>query len=100
EPGDGGGEIVDPQADVVERRLVDPGLALRIDRLHQVDLDTGDREDVLVDILALAAKRTGHWHAEQIDPEPAQRGLARPADRDLLQAQHAERARRGSGGCG
>src|SRR5213078_4098643 len=98
EPGDGGGEVVDPEADVVERRLVDLGLAVGVDRLHEVDLDAAEGDDVLVDVLALAAERAGDGGAEQIDPEPAQRGLARPADGDLLHAEHAERPghRRGS----
>src|SRR5262249_39670661 len=47
----------------------------------------------LVDVLALAAKRAGHWQAEQIDPQVAQRGFARPADRDLLYAEDAKRTR-------
>src|SRR5687768_15520450 len=91
EPRHRGGEIVDPQADVVETRLVHLRLLLGIDRLHQIDLDATDLEDVLVDVLALAAKRAGLRDAEQIDPQMAERVLARTADRDLLDAEHLER---------
>src|SRR6476646_1246778 len=77
QPLDRSGEVIDPQADVVEARLVDARLGVRIDRLHEIDLDAGDLEDVLVDVLALAAKRALEWHAEQIDPQVAQRRLAR-----------------------
>src|ERR1017187_2461178 len=60
EPGHGRGQIVDPQADVIERRRMHRGLAFGIDRLHEVDLDPGrtaaHRADVLVDVFAFAAE--------------------------------------------
>src|ERR1043165_7404189 len=56
-----------PQADVVGRRLVDLRLAGRVDRFHEIDLDAGERQDVLVDVLALAAKRVDRRHTEQVD---------------------------------
>src|SRR5260221_13671545 len=55
EPRHCGGEIVDPQADVVEPRLVHLRRLRRVDRLHEIDLDAREVEDVLVDVLALAA---------------------------------------------
>ena len=91
EPCDRGDEIIDPQPDVVEARLVNLGRLRGIDRLHQIDLDAGELEDVLVDVLAIAAKRVGDRDAEQIDPQVAQRGLARRADRDLLHAEDSKR---------
>src|SRR6185295_2866489 len=57
--------------------------------------DPGERQDVLVDVLALAAEGADRGHAKQVGPQTAQRGLARSTDRDLLQAEHAERPRRG-----
>src|SRR6188474_3138836 len=86
EPGDGGGEVIDPEAEVVEARLVDLGRHAGVDRLHEVDLDAGDGEDVLVDVLALAAEAAGDGQAEELDPELAQGGFAGAADRDLLEA--------------
>src|SRR3569623_1810152 len=86
-----GREIVDPQADVVEARLVDLRALRHVDRFHQIDLDAGDREDVLVDVLALAAELALLLDAEQVDPQMAQRRLRRRTDRDLLQAEDAER---------
>ena len=53
EPLHGALDVVDPQADVVERRRMHRGLFLRIERLHQVDLDLGHDEALL-----------GHEHAD------------------------------------
>src|SRR5690349_10153423 len=39
EPGDGRVQVVDPEADVVEGRVVDGRLLLGVDGLHQVNLD-------------------------------------------------------------
>ena len=69
----GGAQVVDPQADVVQRRRVHGRLAVGIDRLHEVDLDptepvSGDA-DVLVDVLALRPKAADHLEAELIDPQ-------------------------------
>ena len=89
QPFDGRAQVIDPQADVVEPRLVDFWSARRIDRLHQIDLDAGEREDVLVDVLLVTAKCARRREAEQVDPEVAKRGLARPADRDLLETEDA-----------
>ena len=56
EPRDGRGQIVDPETDVVQRRIVDLRPLLRIERLHQVDLDAerarARARDVLVHVLA------------------------------------------------
>jgi len=94
QPFDGLRQVVDPQPHVVQRRLVHRGLLRRIDRLHQVDLDAVDaaaeREDVLVDVLALAPVVAGARHAERIHPEPRELRLVEAADRDLLQAEDAE----------
>jgi hypothetical protein len=82
EPRHGRGEVVDPEPDVVQRGVVDLRLAVRIDRLHQVDLDPvrarARHRDVLVDVLALAAELALEREAEQLDPEPAQRELVGP----------------------
>src|SRR4030095_14484574 len=52
--------------------------------------------DVLVDVLALAAKASRDLEAEHVDPQRAQRRLAAPADRDLLDAEHGEGASDGA----
>src|SRR5204862_5754563 len=93
QPLDGGAQVVDPQAEVVEARHVDFRRSRGIDRLHQIDLDAGQRQDVLVDVFLLAAKRPSLREAEKVVPEAAQRRLARTADRDLLDAEHAKRPR-------
>ena len=61
EPRDGGGEVVDPETDVVQRRLVDlRALRGSIGCIRSTSTaeraDAGDG-DVLVDVLALAAER-------------------------------------------
>src|SRR5690606_29810759 len=90
QPRDGGRQIIDPQADVVERGLVDLGLGVGVDRLHQVELDRTELQDVLVDVLPLAAVAAEHRHAQQLDPQVAQGRLVGAADRNLLQAEHAK----------
>jgi hypothetical protein len=96
EPFHRGGEVVDPQADVIERRLVDPGALLGIDGLHQVHLDSqrapARHRDVLVHVLGLAAEAALLVEAEQIEPQPSQRRLVAGTHRNLLQPQHAERS--------
>jgi len=61
EPIDGGGKVVDPQADVVERGSVDPRSPLRVERLHQVDLHrvstVAQRQDVFSDVLRFGCHR-------------------------------------------
>src|SRR5690606_19639767 len=42
---DRGRKVVHPEADVVERRLIDPGFSVRIERLHQVDLHAERRSE-------------------------------------------------------
>src|SRR5690606_38057813 len=98
-----GGQVVHPEAHVVERRDVHAGAALRIERLHQVDLDRvragAALGDVLVDVLALAAVAAAGREAEEIDPEMTQACLVGSADRDLLHAEHTKGtlAHRGEG---
>src|SRR5262245_48267164 len=92
QPGDGGGEIIHPQADVVERRLVHARARLRIDGLHEIDLDIAAAQDVFVDVLALAAEGADLLEAQQIDPELGERALVGAADGDLLHAEHPEGA--------
>src|SRR3990172_432404 len=72
-------EVVHPKTKVVERRLMHFGASLRIDRLHQIDLDferaRSHRDDVLVHVFGFAAKAAFGMQAERIDPKPAQRRL-------------------------
>src|SRR5262245_11208653 len=96
EPVDGGREVVDPEAHVVQRRLVDARLPLWIDRLHQVDLDRegapAGARDVLVDVLGLAAEGPARGEAEEVDPEAPEAGLRGRADGDLLDAEDRKRS--------
>src|SRR5574343_578161 len=96
QPFDGLGQVVDPQADVIERRRMDGRLFLRIERLHQIDLDleraAAHGADVLVDILALGNESAADFQAEHVDPEGAQLGLGGAANGDLLNAENLERA--------
>ena len=82
---------------MIERRLVHRRFLVDVDRLHEIDLDLGrpgaQREDVLVDVLALAAVIPGHRDAQGVDPQAAQPFLVGAADGDLLKAQDAERSR-------
>src|SRR5690606_26543582 len=59
------GQVVHPQADVIERRRVYRRLLLRIQWLHQIHFDlewpAADRADVLVDVLALGNEVAGDF---------------------------------------
>lgn len=87
-------QVVDPKAHVVERRAVDPRFALRIDGLHQVDLDRKRRhpelQDVLVHVLLFAAVGARCGATEQIYPQPAQVVFALGADGNLLDPKDAK----------
>src|SRR6185369_15066922 len=88
------GQVVDPKAYMVERRLMHGGLLVRIERLHQVDLDLewpgSQRADVLVHILALALIVTRDLQAEHVHPQAQQAALVRAADGDLLDSEDFE----------
>src|SRR5690606_10078956 len=83
----------------VERRLIDPGLLVRIERLHQVDLHAertcARHRDVLVHVLPLAAEIAHDGQTEQIDPQPPQRRLVGGAHGDLLHPEHSKLSRHG-----
>src|SRR5262249_20189874 len=76
QPPNRGGQVVDPQADVIERGLVNGRARVRIQWLHQVDLAAGvataDHRDVFVNVLALAAMAALELQSKQVDPEAAQ----------------------------
>src|SRR5574343_1938177 len=95
QPFDSLGQVVDPQADVIERRSMNRRLLFRIERLHQVDLDleraTTHGADILVDILALGNEGAADFQAENVDQQGAQLGLGGAADGDLLNAENLER---------
>jgi hypothetical protein len=71
--------------------------SLRVQRLHEVDLDSErarpDREDVLVDVLPLALRRPDGGQPEDVDPESAKLLLVESPDRDLLNPENAKGAR-------
>ena len=89
-------ELVDPDANVIERWHVHLGGALRIDRLHDVELDgpglDAEAEDVLVHVLLLTAIPAHFRHAEHVLPEVAERTLVERTNGDLLQPEHTKRA--------
>jgi serine protease Do len=95
EPLHGRGEIVDPQPDVIERRVLDLRLLLGVERLHQVDLDLeragAHRRDVFVDVLALALEVARDREPERVDPQRSQSLLVESSDRYLLDSQNLER---------
>ncbi|MPN54604.1 hypothetical protein SDC9_202275 [bioreactor metagenome] len=86
------GQVVDPQADVVQRRGVHSGLLLDVERLHDVHLDLEGAlphgQDVLIDVLALALERAGLLQAQHVHPQLLHAALVGTADGDLLDAQH------------
>ena len=67
-PADGSGEVVHPETEMVERRLVHPRPRLWIHRLHEIDLDLvrGDAQaqDGLIDVLGRAGVLAARLHAE------------------------------------
>ncbi len=90
-------QVVDPQPDVVERRLVDGGLACWIDGLHQVNLDASAfRSDVkyqFVDVFGVASVVARHTQPQSIHPQRCQRFALGGAEGDLLDTEHSERTR-------
>src|SRR5438094_6521694 len=87
-------EIVDPETDMVEWRILNRRLLVRVQRLHQIHLafegTAADESDILIDVLAFASIVAGDRQPERIDPQPAQPRLVEPADRNLLDAQNPE----------
>lgn len=95
EPFHGGGQVVHPKTNVVEGGLVHARSGLRIDGLHEIDLNTGrtyaGHQNVLVDILLLAAVFARLFYTQQIAPKRAEFTLIGSADGDLLQTKNTER---------
>jgi hypothetical protein len=94
EPGVGGREIVNPQADVIQGRASDVDSALGIEGLHQVDFHAGgaaaEDGNVLVDILFFRAVVAFDLEAEEVQPELSEARLVRGAEGDLLQSEDAK----------
>ena len=95
EPVDGGGQIVDPKPDMIERGLVDSWLSARVKRLHQVDLDREpaetDASDILVDVLGFAAEGCFKRETKKVTPKMMQALLVGAPNRNLLHAEHLKR---------
>jgi hypothetical protein len=68
-------QVVNPQTHVVQRRCMNRGLLVRIERLHQIDLDLegafSHHADVFIDVLALAHEVAGEVEAQLVDPKCA-----------------------------
>ena len=96
EPLVGRGQVVDPEADVVERGSADTGSCVRVKGLHQVDFHGMDTitqgQDVFPNVLARGLVLAGLGDAERVDPQRSQRVEAVPADGDLLETEDAKRA--------
>ena len=96
QPRDRCAQVVDPQADVVQRRNVNTRALLFVERLHEIDLDgvvtLADREDVFVDVLALALEAPGLLNPKQLGPQMGQARLVGAADRDLLDSKDLKRS--------
>src|SRR6218665_1155169 len=96
EPLHGPGQVVDPQADVVQRRAVHGGFFADVQRLHQVDLDlmriAAHGQDVFIDVFTLALETAPGGQAQHVDPQGFHALLVGAADGDLLYAQNLERS--------
>jgi hypothetical protein len=96
EPIYGCSKVVDPEAHVIQRRIMHPWALLRIERLHQVDLDLectrAHGDHVLVNVLTLASIGTGGLETENVDPEVSECGLIEAAHGDLLDSQNFKRS--------
>ena len=94
EPLDALREVVDPEADVVELRLVHLRLLFRVDRLHDVDFHSGralaHAENVLIDVFALALEGLDGLKAHDAAPEVGKLALVEAADGDLLNSENFE----------
>ena len=97
QPFHGGWQVIDPETDMVERRLVHCGLFRWIERLHQIDFHlewtAAHRGDVFVHVFTLADEVAGYSKAEHLDPEFPEALLGRAAYGDLLNTEHLEGAR-------
>ena len=96
EPGDRRGQVVHPEADVVQRRVVDLGPLVRLDRLQQIHLHLAGYgagyRDVLVHVLRLAEKGSSELETEGVHPEAAERLLGLPTHCDRLHAENRKGA--------
>jgi hypothetical protein len=97
QPFDSLGQVVNPQADMVQRRGVNRRFFLDVERLHQIDLDlegaVADGADVFINVLALADEITGDLQPQHVNPQRAKPVFAGRADGDLLNTQNLERPR-------
>ena len=95
EPLDGTSEIVDPETHVMERGLGGVRPCLRIDGLHEVDLD-GERsragpKRVFFDVFARNSMAPRPLEAEEVHPKVREALLVRAAERDLLHSEDPKR---------
>ena len=88
-------EVIDPQSEMVESRIVDPGTRRRVEGLHEIDLDCvrsrTEAKDVLLHILRLARVVAHLLDTEGVDPQTTERSEVEAADGDLLQTEDTER---------
>jgi len=93
-PFNSGWQIVHPQANVIQRRSLYAWFSIRINGLHQVNLNLPrpgtQAQDVLIDILGLAAVATQRLEPEHVHPQPAQTSFVQAAHSDLLDSQYFE----------
>ena len=79
---------------MVERRLVHTRLLLRVEGLHEIDLDlertAPEHRDVLVDVLLLAAEVAADLETEDVYPELTQLALVGRPEGDLLDTENFE----------
>ena len=88
EPLHGGGEVVDPQAHVVEGRFVNLRTLIGIEGLHQIHLDfqrsAASLANILIDVFAFARVATDVAEPQGVHPKPPQPGLVQASHGDLL----------------
>jgi hypothetical protein len=82
---------------LVKRRLGDSRAPVRIDGLHEIDLD-GERadagaEDVFFHVLAREPVAALKLEPQEVDPELREARLVLASERNLLHSENAERSR-------
>ena len=96
EPFHGLGQVVNPQANVVQRRGVHGGLFLDVQRLHDVHLHLegalAHGQDVFIDVFAFALEGACLLQAQHVHPQGLHALLVGAANGDLLDAQDFEGA--------
>lgn len=94
QPGVSGGQIVDPQTDVVQCWSVNPRGRRKGERLHQIELHPAEaateRQDGFIDVLGWTREVPHNGYTQEIHPQRFQFTARWRTQRNLLQPEYAK----------